>query len=80
MKKWWHHHKRNVPFCDSTEKARLEDLTGCIPLLLQPLCGFAGIPYGSIEKTYRMNENLIAVHMNIFVFYQEKYQQDDYEV
>ncbi len=41
MEQWWDHHKNKVPkFNNNEEKVEVEDLTGCIPLLLRPLLFF----------------------------------------
>ena len=41
MEQWWDHNKNKVPrFKDDEEEVEVEDLTGCIPLLLRPLLSF----------------------------------------
>jgi hypothetical protein len=60
MKQWWIHHKGKVPIFGGDDKARVEDLTGRIPLLLCPLVDFAGKPFHEIEQVATVGENVRA--------------------
>jgi hypothetical protein len=70
MKQWWIHHKNKVPIFD--DKARIEDLTGRIPLLLHPLLHFAKKPFHEIEQEFRMHHDLATVGKNVLEFAAEK--------
>ena len=70
MKHWWIHHKEKLPIfgSDDSDKARVQDLTGCIPLLLRPLLDFTGKPFHNIEKEFWMHDDLVIVGENIVKF------------
>jgi len=71
MKQWWIHHKENIPILEGNEKAELEDLTGCIPLLLCPLLEFAKEPFRNIQQSFLMHQDLVIVGKNIRRFANE---------
>jgi hypothetical protein len=68
MKQWWIHHRGKVPIFEDDEKARVEDLTGRIPLLLRPLLDFAEKPFHDIEQKFWMHRDLAAIEVNVRVF------------
>ena len=72
MNQWWIHHKKNVPIFKDDDKARVEDLTGRIPLLLRPLLQFSGKPFHEIEQGFWRHDDLVAVRKNTLQFAAEK--------
>lgn len=69
MKQWWGHHEGKLPvFEPESDKDRVEDLTGRIPLLLQPLLGWKGQRFGSIEQQFWHHRELAVVKKNILDF------------
>ena len=72
MKQWWIHHEKEVPIFGVDEKAKVEDLTGCIPLLLRPLLHFAQKPFHEIEQEFWTHHDLATVGKNVLEFAAEK--------
>lgn len=69
MKYWWLHQGTKVPvFEDEADKDRVEDLTGRIPLLLQPLLASKGLAFSKMEDTFWKETDLINVERNITGF------------
>jgi hypothetical protein len=69
MKQWWHHHRDQVPIFEDNDKARVEDLTGCIPLLLCPLLQWGGRPFRNVEEKFWAYRDLIVVGENVQEFF-----------
>lgn len=72
MKQWWIHHEKKVPIFKADDKARVEDLTGRIPLLLCPLLDFAEKPFHEIEREFWTHPDLVIVGKNVSEFAAEK--------
>jgi len=69
MEYWWDHHKDKLPiFEHKSDKDRVEDLTGCIPLLLRPLLEWKGEDFCKIEQQFWLHKDLIVVKENIYDF------------
>jgi hypothetical protein len=69
MKQWWVHHEGKLPIFEGEfNKDRVEDLTGCIPLLLQPLLEWKGQFFCDIEQQFWHHQELALVKTNIFDF------------
>lgn len=68
MEQWWIHHQGKVPIFEDGDKAKVEDLTGRIPLLLRPLLDFAEKPFHDIEQKFWMHRDLAAVGVNVTLF------------
>lgn len=69
MKQWWFHHQGKLPiFKDTSEQDRVEDLTGCIPLLLQPLILWKDQKFCQIEQKFLHHPELVVVKKNIYDF------------
>jgi hypothetical protein len=68
MKQWWIHHKERVPIFGGDDKARVEDLTGRIPLLLRPLLDFAGKLFHGIEQEFWTHHDLATIRKNVREF------------
>jgi len=67
--KWWRvHHEAQVPTCDDVDKARVEDLTGCIPLLLRPLLRFGGKSFCEVEQDLWAHADLAVIRDNVSKF------------
>ncbi len=67
MEQWWEHHKNKVPkFNNYEEMVEVEDLTGCIPLLLQPLLSFNQQNF--VRDRFRSSSEIVAVGKNIKAF------------
>ena len=76
MKQWWCHHRGKVPIFEHDDKARVEDLTGRIPLLLRPLLNFAKKPFHDIEREFGEHRDLATVGVNVRVFAAYIYAND----
>src|SRR4051794_35893685 len=82
MKEWWRHHRSKIPnFENDADWTRIEDLTGCIPLLLRPLLKWHGKNFCEVKKNICMDNDILAVGRNIRNFaYQMKSKGDpEYE-
>lgn len=76
MKQWWIHREKKVPTFKADDKARVEDLTGGIPLLLRPLLDFAEKPFHEIEQKFWKNIALAAVGKHVRKFASEKQENE----
>jgi hypothetical protein len=76
MKQWWCHHRGKVPIFEDDDKARVEDLTGRIPLLLRPLLNFAKKPFHDIEREFWEHRDLATVGVNVRVFADDKRENE----
>jgi hypothetical protein len=76
MKQWWHHHQDKVPLFSGDDKARVEDLTGRIPLLLRPLLQWGGQPFRDIEKSFWAHRDLVVVGENVQNFASTKKKEE----
>lgn len=65
MRHWWYHHEGKVPMIEDDDKARVEDLTGRIPLLLCPLLEFTGKQFCDIEHEFLEHRDLAVIEKNI---------------
>ena len=69
MEQWWVHHRDKLPiFEHKSNKDRVEDLTGRIPLLLQPLFEWKGEDFCKIEQQFWLHKDLVVVKQNIYDF------------
>lgn len=69
MKQWWAHHKGKLPiFEQESDKGRVEDLTGRIPLLLRPLLEWKGQDFSNIQREFWDHRELDMVKTNILNF------------
>jgi hypothetical protein len=69
MKQWWIHHKDEVPsFQYKADQERVEDLTGCVPLLLQPFLAWNGREFREVEKDIWLHKDLRGVMTNVHDF------------
>ncbi len=77
MKQWWGHHKSEVPtFKDKKEKMKVEELMGCIPLLLRPLLLFNQQDFCAVENRFWSSSEIVAVK-EYSVNSEEKYDESD---
>jgi len=76
MKWWWFHHKAKAPIVKDDDKARVEDLTGRIPLLVRPLLEWASKPFHDIEEKFWAHPDLAVVGENIQAFSAAKLEVD----
>ena len=73
MKEWWRHHQGKVPnFEDEDDRMMVQDLTGCIPLLLRPLLQWSNQDFRDIEQNFRNHQDISAVQQNIQGFADSK--------
>ena len=72
MKQWWTNHEKKVPILGDDDKAKVEDLTGRIPLLLRPLLHFAEKPFDEIKTEFWTHDDLVAVEDNVSEFSAQK--------
>ena len=69
MKQWWAHHLANLPIFEHTaDKRRVEDLTGCVPLLLRPLLKWNAQKFCDIEQDFLCHPDISAVGENVIAF------------
>jgi hypothetical protein len=69
MKAWWQHHQSKTPhFETDADKMRVEDLTGCIPLLLRPFLKWGGRSFCEVENEIWNEPDILAVASNIEYF------------
>ena len=72
MVEWWkHHHLRFADFSEA-DKQRVEDLTGCIPLLLEPFVRSKGKTLDDLEPQIWEDPVLLSVHKSTIDFGQKK--------
>ena len=65
--KWWYHYEPMLPtFKDKTDKMKVLDMTGCIPLFLQPLLGFGYSDFHYMEKRFWAHSDFSQVRTNIY--------------
>lgn len=68
-----------MPIFKADDKARVEDLTGGIPLLLRPLLDFAEKPFHEIEQEFWVHPDLVIVGKNVSEFASEKKKNEQAE-
>src|ERR1700722_3268325 len=61
MSLWWSRHAKDFSGFSQMEKYKIEDLTGCIPLLLRPFLGHHGKTLSSLEPKIWNHELLESV-------------------
>lgn len=52
MKEWWNIYKNALPTLTDDHKKNVEDITGCIPLLLRALLRYPGKDFKSVESDF----------------------------
>jgi hypothetical protein len=76
MQQWWLYYKDRLPiFEDDEERARVEYLTGCNPLLLSPLLRLkdtledkAEIKFADVQDSFLNDPDIVDVGAHIFDF------------
>jgi len=68
MSRWWSRFTLDFTAYSETDKQRVEDLTGCIPLLLEPFLGNPGKSLESLEPEIWDNDVLSSVVATAFDF------------
>jgi hypothetical protein len=69
MEQWWVHHRDRLPiFKFQDDKVRVEDLTGCIPLLLRPLLEWKDQDFCKVEQNFWLHKDLTVVKQHISEF------------
>ena len=64
---WWHHYEATLPtFKDETDKMKVLDMTGCIPLFLQPLLGFGHSDFCHMEERFWAHSDFSQVRTNTY--------------
>jgi hypothetical protein len=60
MQQWWLHYQNqgSLPKLTDDEKKDVEDLTGCIPLLLRAILGYSGKNFKDVESEFLSNKEL----------------------
>ena len=72
MTHWWSHNATQCNVFDEADKERIEDLTGCIPLLLEPFKQHGGKSLESLESDIWTDGDLGAVTLYTFQFAEHK--------
>jgi hypothetical protein len=67
MQQWWKHHESTLPIFEGRDKHLIEDITGRIPLLLQPLLGFSGSALGIVQD-FLKHKDIVGVTKNVQEF------------
>ena len=65
---WWSRFALDFAAFSETEKQRIEDLTGCIPLLLEPFLGNKGKSLEFLEPGVWDDDVLASVVNTVFDF------------
>jgi hypothetical protein len=77
MKQWWRHHHTKIPkFEDEVDRMKVEDLTGCIPLLLGPFLECGGKDFRTVETVIWKHRDLVAVGVNVRDFAKKRSDQN----
>jgi hypothetical protein len=72
MSRWWSRFTSDFTAYSETDKQRVEDLTGCIPFLLEPFLGNPGKSLESLEPEIWDDDVLSSVVAAAFDFGVEK--------
>ena len=80
MAKWWDHNQESLPELDQDTRKWVEDITGCIPLLLRPLFQFKGERFDKgessvdnpFEEKFLSCDEIETVTDHINAFYEAK--------
>jgi hypothetical protein len=67
MAQWWQHNEGFLVM-DLPDKQRIEDLTGCIPLLLTPFISKAGKDLNQLEPAIWEDSLLASVRDDVLAF------------
>jgi hypothetical protein len=61
MAGWWKEHESSLPILTHDNKVELEDITGCVPLLLKGLLekGYKGKPYSEMKEDFLGSAEII---------------------
>jgi len=60
MSHWWLHNAKDFAAFSDDDKLRVKDLTGCIPLLLEPFLGKSGMNLDALEPGI-WNEDVLGL-------------------
>ena len=71
MSFWWKHHESLFTKFSVADKQRIEDLIGCIPLLLEPFVAHPGEPLEALELQIWDDTPLVTVVHETMDFVQE---------
>ena len=73
MEAWWSHNQKKIPVFDHQyDSDRLEDLTGCIPLLLGSLLDYGGHGFSEVERNFWHGPDLVRIRRDILQFVEQK--------
>jgi len=72
MSHWWLRNAKDFAAFSDDDKLRVEDLTGCIPLLLEPFLGNSGKNLEALEPGVWNVEVLASVVRTTFDFGEEQ--------
>ena len=61
MSHWWSRNAKDFAAFSDDDKLRVEDLTGCIPLLLEPFLGHSGMDLEALESGVWKEDILASV-------------------
>ena len=68
MIQWWQHHAQQFMLFNDTDKQQVEDLTGCIPLLLDAFVRRGGKTLDDLEPEVWEDDILASVVSNTKAF------------
>jgi len=68
MSHWWLRNAKDFTAFSDDDKLRVEDLTGCIPLLLEPFFGHSGMNLEALELGVWNAEALASEFKTTFDF------------
>ena len=71
MSHWWGLNE-GFAVLDQDDRQRIEDLTGCIPLLLRPFVSNAGKALNKLEPAIWDDDLLASVRINVLEFARDK--------
>lgn len=75
MLQWWKKYNMELPEFDkrtkSIDKKKIEEMTGCVPLFLNPLRQYKGRNYLEIETEYWSTPDLVRIDEQVKTHAQE---------
>lgn len=72
MQQWWKHYQGVLPTLTDGDRKEVEDITGCIPLLLRALLRYPGRDFKSVESNFLSEVELQNVIDQVQNFTDEK--------
>ncbi|KAH8115699.1 hypothetical protein DFH11DRAFT_1688376 [Phellopilus nigrolimitatus] len=68
MSWWWKHNSKNLPSVKADERRSIEELTGCVPLLLRPLLRLKERQFSDAKEQFLASKELVSVRTGVISF------------